>query len=685
MTIDSGIRKELLDNFGNIKALESDEIVEKLITLKKIFNLSSEDLYIKWEQYVNRAQKDLDLTLVSLDDLQQYLQSTILLSTVRATPSDKSRDYNGSSIKRKPIIRSSTGFTSSPTSGGNPVTPNFKKRRVDEIPIESSPVAFETANNTLMSSSPKFSTTDDIRVPIINKLANQQSSNSIVETLNPHIEILPGYTQLDEDPETAVKPFKLGTNFDPSKYKFRTMSMKLLESADVLDEQIDLVSHQYQESTKDGENVQFENPCISTQSEIICCGRIVPDSPMYDTLANQSLNDTSLYLETSRLGGIGQRIPLNLSKLLDYSLFPGQIVVLKGRNPTGRSFVVEEIMKLPELGAPLSTFNELFEYEKLLENNGLKCLVAAGPFSNQHNLNYTKLENLVEKINKDIKPHAVILYGPFIDMENNSVISGDIELPNEKHQPKSLDELFKKLVTPILRKINSRIQVILVPSLRDSTVKHVSYPQDSFDRKIFGLPKNVKIFPNPSSFFLNEVLIGGSNLDVFKDLRDVYKASQNSQVLSNRFDRISHHIFEQRRYYPIFPGSIKRTPVGKESPAELHDGLMAEQLSTTSVGGSSLEVPYLGLAELGDSLPDVLIAPSDLKNFAKVIKGVVVINPGSFIRPNRDAAKEDGSYVLMNIKAPIVSKQVDDNVEKVRDDLYYNNVYGRCRVDIYKS
>ena len=207
-------------------------------------------------------------------------------------------------------------------------------------------------------------------------------------------------------------------------------------------------------------------------------------------------------------------------------------------------------------------------------------------------------------------------------------------------------------------------------------------PQDSFDRKKLGLPKILKVFPNPSGFSINEVLIGNSNLDIFKDLRDIYK-EDTAIISNNRFERIVKHIFEQRRYYPIFPGSIKTEP--KQKCTDLLNGAQGEYLDGIAVGGSSLETPYLGLSELGDSLPDVLILPSELKYFAKVIQGVIVINPGIFIKPSKDPNREEGSYAVVNIQPP--NFDAEDNIEAIDDTntLYYHNVNKRSRVDIYSS
>lgn len=701
MTVDLGVRKELTGAFGPTEDF-NDDVIEKLSTLMQIFNLSSEDLFVHWESFnVTKVQNDLDLTLPNLDLFQEHLQSTLVNASSKATPSIwKVKDLQSSTMRRKPIIRSSADINSSSPANGIPSTPSLKKRKVVEetpafktpqLKMESSPINYATANNTFQSPIPEVNNNlQSSPTPLFNKLLKNEESNTVIETLNPDIEELPGYMQLDEDPSTAIKPYRLASNFDASKFKYRTMSMKLLESADVLDDQIDSMTQLFQES-QESTDLQFGDPCLCSQFDILCCGRIVPDSPLYDKSGNQALNATTLYLETSRLTGIGQRIPLNMNQLEEYSFFPGQIVCLKGRNPTGQSFIVQEVLPLPELGAPLSNGQELDEYKEMTNDSGLKLFVASGPYSNQHALNYERLNALVDRINTEIKPHLVILFGPFIDITNVSVSKGDIELPDEKQQPKDLDEVFKKCITPIIRKVNPRIQVVMIPSLKDSSIKHCSYPQDSFDKKKFGLPKNVKIFPNPSSFSINEVLVGCSNLDIFKDLKDVFKGATdgNSKFFNNRFERIANHVFEQRRYYPVFPGSMKKNMVSKDnddSTTLLHEGLMGEELTDTGIGGSSLEVPYMGLTELGDSLPDILVIPSELKFFVKVIKGVIVINPGSFIRGNRDQTKEDGSYAILNIKSPDTSESSDNNVEKVdAEDLYYHNVHQRTRVDIYKA
>ena len=59
-----------------------------------------------------------------------------------------------------------------------------------------------------------------------------------------------------------------------------------------------------------------------------------------------------------------------------------------------------------------------------------------------------------------------------------------------------------------------------------------------------------------------------------------------------------------------------------------------------------------------------------------------MINPGNFIRPHNDPNKEEGTYVTVSIGRPEVNEE--DKVPN-HDDLYYNHVYRRSRVDIMRN
>lgn len=667
MTVDSATREWIKKKFGKL----DNETLDRLVSVRDIFNCSNDELYVQWEAFaVTQDEGDMDLTASNVDRFQQYLQKSLQSTLGRRNPIAK-KPADG---KRKPTLKTAMEFSSSPAPG----TPATKRQRLppsSDAPVASSPTSTGIATSDVADvDAPPLSPTKSASTP------TETLSNAVAECLNPEIPPV----------DSAGHPVQLAANFDGEKFNFRTMSMKLLESADVLDDQIDTASQQLAEIMKDS-SLDLGNPCMNSQFDIACCGRVVPDSPSYDSLAVHTLNDKSLYLETSRLGGIGQRIPLDLSHLQEYALFPGQVVALRGRNPTGSTFVVHEVLRLPDLGMPVSSENELLRYRESQNGGGIKVAIAAGPFHSQHSLSFSKLNDFVDHINSVVKPNVLVLFGPLLDITNRAIASADIDIPGipKNQQPRNLTEVFVHLVTPVLKKIDSSILVILLPSLRDAVSKHASFPQCALDRKTLGLPKNFKCFPNPACFSVNEIAFGASNADVFKDLKDVVKtAPNNGTVVVNRFERIADHVFLQRRFYPLFPGSLRRSGLSGGDHSRLvalYDGSIAEDLADTDIGGASLEVPYMGLAEIGDSLPDVLVVPSELKYFAKVIRGVTVINPGQFIRGHNDPKKEEGSYVVMHVQPPLPSES--GNVEPVPNlqDAYYHNVYKRARVEIYKS
>lgn len=622
------IHEEVVSKFGS--PIDRPELIQAVEQITKVFALSVEDVYINWESFVvtKHDGMKLEYTAQTMVDLQHYIQERL--------EKKRERQAAPSTIKSRKIVN--FGNTSSPFG-----TPLLKKKKLD------SPRALVSPSERKIDSSASQTPQVPQTPAELNTPSKTTESYQVIESLNKHLPEL-----LFDELSNQVK---VTANFEPKKYAFRTMRQKLLEAADVLDEQIDsfakAVQNHYNFQSSD-----FANPSIISQNEIITVGRIVPDNPQYKD--SDILNEQSLALECSRLGGIGKRVPLDLAILDKFALFPGQIVCLKGKNPSGEVFKVSEQVELPYLGAPITPADELKEY------GDMKLMITSGPYTAFNDLNYHPLDELVQKINNDYKPHVVIMMGPFVDITHPSISQG---LEMEAHQdgravkPQSLDDIFKLMVSPILKKINPLIQVILIPSLKDAISKHAAYPQDSFDRKQLQLGKNFKCFTNPSMFQINEVNIGVSNNDIFKDLKDVTKGDSS---VENRFERIASHVIQQRRFYPLFPG-ITRTRKTKVDGEDFEEVLP----------GSNLDVPYLGLSEFNDVVPDVMIIPSELRFFAKIVKNVLIINPGSLMKFN-----SKGSIVSISIKKP--------NVEQLtavegHTDVFLHDVWKRARVDIIKA
>ncbi|QPG74130.1 hypothetical protein FOA43_001452 [Brettanomyces nanus] len=641
------IGSQIVAKFG--PKADEPNVIKKCEELIDLFGLTPEELFLKWETYVvtsSTVDEDIQLTVENLIHLQEYIQKKIIKESQK-TPS--------SSHAKRSVVRATPNVSMSSVLPSTPMSSTHKRRKLETPQSRNSEdAAFFSARG----SSPPFATSSDHESTPSHNVQNQKSG-CILETLNGDI--------ISEDKtavEGASQPNKLRlvANFDPTKYKFRTMNQKLLEVADYLDDQIDRTAQIVLDHYKFDQN-EFGNPNIQSQTEILTIGRIVPDSPTSEFDAD--LNAHSIFLESSRSGGIGQRVRLNLNELKDYSFFPGQIVCLRGINPTGDLFKVIQRYEIPYLGAPVSTLDDLHSYEDQLHGQNMKIIVTAGPYTPNGKLSFDLLSEFVDRMNQEVKPITIIMFGPFLDVTHSQIKEGTLSFPDLEKEPKTLDQVFKYVIAPILKRLTCH-QVILIPSTRDATTDHAAYPQEMFDRKAMGLTKNFKCFPNPATFSLNEALIGCSNNDVFRDLKDVTGGNNLSE---SRFNRVSEHVLEQRRYYPVFPGGIKRKRSSILSSDDPHN---RDQLI---VSGADLHVPYMGLTEFADSLPDVLIIPSELKHFAKVVKNVVVINPGHFVRMN-----SNGTYAVMTVKTPNLK-----DFDKVDENIYLNNIWKRARVDIVRT
>ena len=119
-------------------------------------------------------------------------------------------------------------------------------------------------------------------------------------------------------------------------------------------------------------------------------------------------SESSLMLEGSRATSHGARVPLDLSLMRDFSLFPGQVVAVRGRNPTGSSLTAHEILDaLPPLPAAQPADEDKHARAPL------RLVVAAGPFTRPDNLLYEPLHAVIQYCAEHV-PGALLLCGPFV-------------------------------------------------------------------------------------------------------------------------------------------------------------------------------------------------------------------------------------------------------------------------------
>uniref|UniRef100_A0A8C7EG78 DNA polymerase alpha subunit B n=1 Tax=Nothoprocta perdicaria TaxID=30464 RepID=A0A8C7EG78_NOTPE len=288
---------------------------------------------------------------------------------------------------------------------------------------------------------------------------------------------------------------------------------------------------------------------------------------------NGKLNAKSVILEGDREHSAGGHVPLDLSELREYSLFPGQVVIVEGTNSTGKCLVASRLYEVPADPEPRTV------------------LVACGPYTPSDGIGYEPLSDLLDVVARD-KPDVCILFGPFLDAQHEEVENCRLL--------GSFSDIFKLCLKTIIegtRSAGSRL--VLVPSQRDVAHDPV-YPQPPFSYA--ELPKEdkprVHFVSDPCTLEIHGTVFGLTSTDLLFHMGA--EEISSSPGVADRLTRILRHVLTQRSYYPLFP------------PAE----------------GLNVDVEALCARAALPVTPHVLVLPSELRFFVKEVLGCVCVNPG---------------------------------------------------------
>ncbi|KAI1477245.1 DNA polymerase alpha, subunit B [Daldinia eschscholtzii] len=641
---------ELNEQFGTPNKELPPDVISELRSIMRIHSLSPQDLFFKWESYCIKMDMDgNNLSVESLRALKQDIQDAL----------ERSNRTHQVHIKTE---KRSTGTPRNMAKGSGDVYGML------EGMVPSTPAAGKLSKSAAKRRNQLDTPTvarelEALNVSSATSFNDRQNPGEVIEVLNDHL----------KPPEPPVVPYsesriKLTAASDMKKLGYKTLAMKSSEASEILDDRID----EFMGLIRDHQNIEeseFGSAASQSTTEIIAVGRIASDS------SEGKLNAASVVLETSRRTGGGRRIPLNLQKLNDrYQFFPGQIVAFRGINSSGNEFVVREVLEMPLLPSAASTPAGIEAHRERLrggpdamdsddEPAPLNIIFGSGPYSADDNLDFEPLHALCSQA-ADTCADALILTGPFIDVDHPLIATGDFDLPEDAAvdpDAATMSTVFKYMISPALNRLvasNPTITILLVPSVRDVIEKHVSWPQDSFPKKELGLPKAARIIGNPMTLSLNEMVLGISSQDILWGLH-------HEELIGNRppdnhlFSRIPKYLIEQRHYFPIFP-PVDRSKLPKVGTA---DGLPP---------GAMLDTSYLKLGEMVTVRPDIMIIPSALPPFARVVESVVVVNPGYLSK-----RKGPGTYARMTLFPPKVTDE-----EMSNGSMVSHKVFERARIEI---
>ncbi|XP_011867572.1 PREDICTED: DNA polymerase alpha subunit B [Vollenhovia emeryi] len=271
-------------------------------------------------------------------------------------------------------------------------------------------------------------------------------------------------------------------------------------------------------------------------------------------------------------------IELDFRNLRQYSVFSGQIVAVEAVNPVGNTLYVKEIFA--KSYAPLASTPRL--------ESRVNIFIAAGPFTASSNMHYQPLWDLMEKVTSD-EPQVLILIGPFLEYTHPDVQDN---LITDTHQ-----EQFEKILTRIMESTRKTTRVVLVASNRDVQHEPV-FPTPEytlFNRKLLQNYSNLKLMPDPCILDVAGLKMGITSVDVIKHIGK----EEISNVSGDRLGRLADHVLAQACFYPVYPPS--------------------EDLNVDT----ELWEKYTFF----DQQPHLLVLPSDMRCYCKVINECVVLNP----------------------------------------------------------
>jgi len=392
-------------------------------------------------------------------------------------------------------------------------------------------------------------------------------------------------TELGGDWEN-ITPATITLDSKPLQQPYKYMFERLRDTASALDETICRVGDRLVD--KWGLVQEDLLDLATTQPEPgVGLGRIQCDS-------EGRMNSNSVLLHGSLDISSGSVIPLDLSQVSSYSLFPGQVVAVDCSNPNGSKLVATKVYD----GSSPSLADIT-----LADSSILSMIVAAGPFTTADSVGMEPLQDILSNI-KEQKPSVAVLMGPFLDTKNTAVCGA----------AESYDSQWLRMVSMMAKEMEGlATQLILVPSCRD-LVGYPVYPQPPFPSSPLYLP-NMRCVSDPCTLSISGVTVSLTSSDILFHLgKEEISFPPRS---GDRMSRLSSHLLQQGSMYPLYPPS--------------------EEMN--------VDFEQLEQHALFDKAPHLMLLPSDLTHFVREVTGTTVINPGRLTK-----GVGPGTYCLVKMR-----------------------------------
>ncbi|KAL7646319.1 UNVERIFIED_CONTAM: hypothetical protein RMT77_003228 [Armadillidium vulgare] len=588
---------ELLDSFEIYGInISEDGDVNKCIELCECYSLSGEQFAILWMSYAaSNTFEEINLErLESFEkevlnkktkfskDLSPFEEDPLPTSKVTLSTADDDDDLLAAYGASPAVLSTKKNDNPLESPGRTGVTRSYAQSV--SLPDEFDP------NTSLAPSLTQSPSTQDA-------LSQRTNSGAVVSSFGLSSSETDWEADFSHIPEVKILPCG-GDKSLSGAYNF--MFEKLSDCSDILDDAIYYIGNQIKE-TLDVDELSHVHS--AGNENIWCIGRICCDSV-------GRLNAASVLLEGDRELCSGSTVKVDLSRLQKYSLFPGQIVGIKGINPSGNCLIAEEVNIGKVLPLPNTTFK--------LGSDSLQIRVACGPFTTVENLHFKPLKEYLRDVISN-PPHILLLMGPIVDSSH----------PLLEGLQDSYDSILERCLGIIEAAIkNTQIKVYIQISQKDVCALPI-YPTPPVFLSNPSLSSNVCLLPDPCLLDVDGITFGLTTFDL---PMQISREEINFGYGSDRLGRFSKHLLLQQSFYPIYP-----------PPENVFINLEQADLYT--------RLPFT---------PHVMITPSDLKGFVKDVEGCLFINPERLAK-----GKIGGSHCRIKAKLSFDNLQLNVSINKI--------------------
>ncbi|KAG5670701.1 hypothetical protein PVAND_000948 [Polypedilum vanderplanki] len=395
-----------------------------------------------------------------------------------------------------------------------------------------------------------------------------------------------------------------GTQFLDEKVKYMTTA---LDDGEYVTDRIFKVGHEFSKKilcdakAKDiADDNEFEDDRVAlshcdelSQEKVRCLGKIFCGGRT-DKLDQKSC--IFIGFDENKM----RAVQLDLMRLKPSAqIFPGEICIISGSNPRGKTFSVTELHAERILqNCRLPSSHRLSE--------PINFVIASGPFTSDENLLFEYLDKLIENCQNN-KPDVLILTGEFFNSKSKLIF----DLATET------DEHFRKMLVSISERLGEDTKVVVVSSVNDINGS-ACYPTRPYVfRKGLGTAQNIFLAPDPCILDINGIKIAVTSVDIIKHLADSEFCMNAGGGGGDKIRRYMNCLFHQKSFYPLFPPKI------------------------------ATDIKLLHEYATINEIPHIFIAPSDMRFFMRDFNGCLCVNPGRV-----KSGEENGTFARITVQPP---------------------------------